>query len=104
MKCSGLRDPKLLVFRDESTAVVERAVKRQEKKSLPKNPAISTEDRARGFYFSHYVFGKTRTFDYIQPFPPETDSRLRASLSAVTLARFSTKANSAEAMELALLK
>jgi hypothetical protein len=92
-----------LEFRDESNAVVQKAAKREATKSLPKSLTFSLEDRARGFFFSHYVLGKTKAFDYIQSFLPETDSRLRTSLAAVSLAHFSAKANSAEAMEMARL-
>lgn len=72
--------------------------------SLPRAIPFSIEDRARGFFFSHYVLGKTKTFDYIQDFPPETDSRLCASLAAVSLAHFSSKANSPEVMDLARMR
>jgi hypothetical protein len=91
-----------LEFRDESKAVVQKAIqKRQGAKCFPKSIAFSVEDRARGFFFSHYVLGKTKAFDYIQSFPQETEPGLRASLAAVSLAHFSTKANSPEVLNMA---
>lgn len=92
------------MFRDESNAVVQKVARRQTAKNFPRPIAFSIEDRAKGFFFSHYILRKTKAFDYIQSFPPETDSRLCASLAAVSLAHFSIKANSAKALEMARLK
>lgn len=73
-------------------------------KPLSRSITISIEDRARGFFFSHYVLGKAKTYDYIQDFPPETDGGLCTSLAAVSLAHFASKASSVEVMKLARIR
>lgn len=101
LTCSGTRDPKQLVFRDESQTVVQKAIMskfRQRQIDLP------VDVRARNLFFSRYVTGNTRAFEYMQSFASDTSQHLEASIDAVSLAHFSVKANSSRIMDKARRK
>jgi len=91
-----------VIFRDESAIVAEKEVARR----LPRSLDIPVEDKARGFFISHYVTGSSRAFDYIPPFlePSKVDAHVYASISAVSLAHFSNKEHSPKVLHLARQK
>lgn len=92
------------MFRDQSRSVVQKAVRSRAPKAIPANISPPINDQARDFFFSQYVFGKTGAFDYIQSFSLENDQHLGDSITAVSLAHFSTKANSVDVMTKARIK
>lgn len=103
LKCSGPRDPSQLSFRDESRATVEKVLAQRAAKLHRINIITPIEERAKGFFWSHYVCGKSSTFDYIQSVLnlKESDCCLSVSLDSVSLAHFSRRAHSVKALQMA---
>jgi transcriptional regulatory protein LevR len=65
---------------------------------------LPVDVRARNLFFSRYVTGNNRAFEYMQSFASDTSQHLEASIEAVSLAQFSVKANSSRIMDKARRK
>ncbi|KAH8801775.1 hypothetical protein F5884DRAFT_837869 [Xylogone sp. PMI_703] len=102
LKCSGPRDSNELVFRDESRAVRRKMLARRPLELSPVTITTPIKDRAKAFFWAHYIDGQSSVFNYVQPlYNTDGIQYLHASMEAVSLAYFSRRAYSVEALEIA---
>ena len=87
LTCSDYRDTDQLRIRDESKAVVRKALKRKAE-SLRYSITPTLEDRAKNAFFSHYVFNNSKTYDFLQALYSATsnEDHLSMSIDAASLA------------------
>lgn len=96
LACGGFHDPNQLVFRNETPATRQKEVYRYHPAvyapaappSLKVELRPGYELRARQAFFSHYVFGLSRSHDVLDPLyrAAAPDSYLASSVDAVSLA------------------
>lgn len=85
--CSGYRDPKQVIFRDETWSTEQRALKQG---PVPQPLSITIDDQARNAFYAYHVSGSAKTFDVLALVHNQdpSDERLNASIDAVSLAFF----------------
>jgi hypothetical protein len=93
LKCSGPRDPKQLVFRDQSQEVSRKAAIRNSNGTSPIGTAPDVLEQACVMFFNRYVYGNSRTYDYITTLDltNDGDSCLSAAKDAASLGYYSTQ-------------
>jgi len=88
--CPGYHNPRDLVFRDETRAVLKKITGR-EPTPIPTALLSPLEDRAKHLFISRYVLDKSAPFDYMSTFwPASLDTHLTVTIRAVSLANLST--------------
>lgn len=89
-RCFGYREPNQLIIHDETPAVRQKALVRAHRSHVlaPAGLSPAWEVRARHAFFSHYVFGLSRSYDMLAPLYEHAvvDDHLYASVDAVSLA------------------
>ena len=103
--CTGYRDTEKIRIRDESQKTRQKALSRN-CAVLPQALRISIVDRARNIFFSHFVFGFSRTFDVLGMMYSKSlvDKHLAASVDAASLAFLSFHFNFPRASHSARMK
>lgn len=103
MACTGYRDTQQLRIRNESQDVRKKALLRKATYSEPRSLALSLELQARHVFFTYYVTGFSKTWDFLKPFyiPTHSPEHLRLSIDAVSLAYLSHQAYSDVALSTA---
>ena len=84
LTCSGYRDTHQLRVRDQSQAVVRKALRRGAE-SLRYSITPKHEDRAKNA-FSHYVFNNSKTYDFLQSVYSATSTEALAILGSGSIA------------------
>lgn len=103
MACTGYRDTQQLRIRNESQDVRKKALLRKATYSEPRSLALSLELQARHVFFTYYVTGFSKTWDFLKPFyiPTHSPEHLKLSIDAVSLAYLSHQAYSDVALSTA---
>lgn len=99
--CFGYRNPDQLVWRDESERVVKKA-QAQDARNIPiRSLSPSLETRARNYFFSYYVIGVSKTFDFLQEYygTKPMHKHLSTSIDAASLAYFYVRTQALTALE-----
>ena len=78
----------------------------REKRAVPQALTITIDDRARNVFFSHYVFGLSKTFDVLESLYGRSprNKHLAASVDAVSLAFFSFQFHCSKASRIARVR
>ncbi len=101
LTCSGYRDMEALRFRNESTAVQRKVHARESAKTIPRSLTASICSQAKDVFYSNYVVGPTKPYDFLQEFysPNSKDEHLSRSIDAVALAYLDCQRHSMTAQE-----
>jgi len=95
--CHGYRNPDELIVRDETMQTKQKALARRAglSSSSPQTLQLSWDVRARGVFFSDYVFGFSRSCDVLAPLLEQAPAtgHLAASVDAVSVAFMSFRTN-----------
>ena len=85
--CSGYRDTQQLRVRNESQAVMMKALKHASTVG-PQSLTLSVDLQARDAFFAYYVTSTSRSWDFLQRFyhPTESPDHLTLAIEAVSLA------------------
>ncbi|KAE9366494.1 hypothetical protein N431DRAFT_548373 [Stipitochalara longipes BDJ] len=100
LKCPGPRDPNLLVFRDQSKEVSRKLATRSRNSISQRSIGATVVEQAKALFFDRYVYGNSRTYDYIQSLTSTTGEKccLSEAIDAASLAYCSTQNYSAQIM------
>jgi hypothetical protein len=89
--CPGYHDPKTVVFRDQTEAVIQKTRKPQPKLPIPPFVDDSVELQAKQVFLSQYVFGSIPLLEYLPTFYPRgvSDQHFAESIRALYMVVFS---------------
>jgi hypothetical protein len=100
LRCPGLRDPQQLVFRDQTQQVTQKVKAGQALKTIPNSIQPSIHEQAGALFFSRYVFGQSKMFEYLPEITSSADAgkHLAESIAAVSLAYFASHVHSSRVL------
>ncbi|KAH8593860.1 hypothetical protein B0O99DRAFT_514837 [Bisporella sp. PMI_857] len=103
--CHGYRNPNELIIRDETVPTKKKASARQVEapSPSPQTLQLSWEVRAREAFFTDYIFGFSRSYEFLAPLCRQASAtgHLAASVGAVSMAFLSFRSNAPHLRQLA---